>query len=272
MTITKLFIYIAIAAIVILIAAILGKKSKNPIINWVQFFVGGLFIFSGVIKAIDPVGTAIKMEEYFEVFITYTPFLEGVWHFFAKNALAVSIFMIVLEIYLGIALLVGKFIKSTIGLLLAIIVFFTFLTGFSHFTQKVTDCGCFGDFMKLTPYQSFMKDIFLTVLILILLIGRKQIATLTKDGIGTLVVVLGTIVATWFCFSNYYDLPIKDFRAYKIGVNIPTCMTLPPDAKKAIVETTFIYKKNDTGEEIILTMADLGTADFDALTYVNRVR
>jgi hypothetical protein len=271
MTLTKLFIYIAIAAVVILAAAMVAKKAKNPIINWFQFFVGGLFIFSGVIKAIDPVGTAIKMEEYFEVFIQYTPFLESFWHFFAKHALAVSIFMIVLEIYLGIALMMGKFVKSTLGLLLAIILFFTFLTGFSHFTQKVTDCGCFGDFMKLTPYQSFMKDIFLTVLIMILLIGRKHIATLAKDGIGTAVVIIGTIAATWFAYSNYFDMPIKDFRAYKIGVHIPTCMTLPPDAKPTITETLFTYKNNETGEEVILGMADLTTADFSKLTYVDRV-
>jgi hypothetical protein len=116
-----------------------------------------------------------------------------------------------------------------------------------------------------------MKDIFLTVLILVLLIGRKQIATLAKAKIGAAVVVVGTILATWFAFSNYYDMPIKDFRAYKIGVHIPTCMTLPPDAKKDIVETIFIYTNNETGEELTLTMADLATANFDNLTYVNRI-
>ncbi|MEZ5009876.1 MAG: hypothetical protein R2753_17130 [Chitinophagales bacterium] len=248
MTITKLFIYIGIVALVILIGAMATRKSKNLFINWIQFFVGGLFIFSGVIKAIDPVGTAIKMEEYFEVFIEYTPFLTGMWHWFAHHALAVSIFMIVLEIYLGVALLLGKFIKSTLGLLIAIIVFFTFLTGFSHFTQKVTDCGCFGDFMKLTPYQSFMKDILLTVLILIVFFGRKKLAELGKGNVGTAIVGLATVASIWFSFYNYNNLPVKDFRAYKIGTNIPDCMTLGPDAKQSIIEITYIYKNKSTGE------------------------
>ncbi len=181
--------------------------------------------------------------------------------------------MIVLEIYLGIALLVGKFVKSTLWLLVAIIVFFTFLTGFSHFTQKVTDCGCFGDFMKLTPYQSFMKDILLTVLILIVVIGRKQVTTLFKGGLGTAVVVVGTIAATIFTYSNYFDLPSIDFRAYKVGTNIPDCMVLPPDAKKTITETTFIYKDNETGEELRLGMNDLtgGGIDYSKITFVDRI-
>ncbi len=133
----------------------------------VRYLVGALFIFSGVVKAIDPAGTAIKMEEYFEVFATYVPKLEFLWHFFAQQALIIATIMIVLEIILGITLILGIWKKFTLGSLVAIIIFFTFLTWFSAKTGKVTDCGCFGDFIKLTPTQSYHKDLVLCVLILI---------------------------------------------------------------------------------------------------------
>lgn len=252
MTLTKIFIYTAIFALIVLIGAMASRKSKNLLVNFVQFFVGGFFIFSGIVKAIDPMGTAIKMEEYFEIFVEYTPFLEGFWHFWASKALGVSIFMIVLEIFLGITLILGQFVGMTLFLLVAIIAFFTFLTGFSHFENKVTDCGCFGDFLKIPPSLSFKKDIILSVLIAILLVGRKQIAKLIDGTSGLGIVTLATIIATWFTFSNYYNLPVKDFRAYKVGTHIPTCMILGPDAKQTIIETVYTYKKQN-GEEVQFT-------------------
>lgn len=268
MTITKLFIYIGIVALIILIAAITGKKAKNPLIGWIQYFVGGLFVFSGLVKAIDPVGTAIKMEEYFEVFIEYTPALEGFWHFWAHNALEVSIFFIVLEIFLGFTLLLGLYKKFTLASLVGIIVFFTFLTGFSHVTGKVTDCGCFGDFLKLTPYQSFMKDILLTVLIALLVLGHKHIIRVFKPGGGHLAIGVLTILFTWFTLSNYYDLPVKDFRAYKIGTVIPECTQLPTDAKPYVYEITYIYKNKETGEE--KEFVNSFPEDFSKWDYVDR--
>ena len=94
------------------------RRSRNLLVNFVQFFVGGLFIFSGVVKAVDPIGTAIKMEEYFEVFVEYVPMLKGFWHLLAGEALAIAILMIVLEIFLGLTLLMGKYKKITVWLLL----------------------------------------------------------------------------------------------------------------------------------------------------------
>jgi hypothetical protein len=268
MTITKLVIYIAIFASLLLVVAMVRGKTKNLLVNWIQFAVGGLFIFSGVVKAIDPVGTAIKMEEYFEVFVEYTPALKGFWHFFAHQALAVSVLFIVLEIILGVTLLLGKYKKATVWLLLLIIIFFTFLTGFSHFEGKVTDCGCFGDFLKLTPWQSFLKDIVLTVLIVILFIGRKHIAGHYEEGQGNWVVAGFTLIVFWFTLSNYYDLPVKDFRAYKKGTDIKKCMTLPPDAKKPVIEITYIYRNKASGEE--KEFVNSFPEDFQAWEYVDR--
>ncbi len=129
-------------------------------------FVGLLFIFSGLIKINDPVGTAIKLEEYFEVFSSD---FSSIFHVFIPYALYLSIFLSALEIILGVALLLRWKLKQILISLLVIIVFFTFLTFYSAYFNKVTDCGCFGDAIKLTPWESFTKDIVLLVMIVILL-------------------------------------------------------------------------------------------------------
>src|ERR1043165_1876337 len=135
-----------------------------------RFFIGGLFIFSGLIKLNDPVGTKIKMEEYFEVF---TEDFGSFFHYFIPYALEIGFIMIVLEIVLGVAVLIYYRMNLTTWLLLGIMVFFTFLTFYSAYFNKVTDCGCFGDAIKLTPWESFWKDIVLMIFVLHLFWYRK---------------------------------------------------------------------------------------------------
>lgn len=234
----------------------------------VRYLVGALFIFSGVVKAIDPVGTAIKMEEYFEVFTEYTPKLEFLWHFFAKQALSIAVIMVVLEIILGITLILGIWKKFTLWNLVIIIVFFTFLTGFSAKTGKVTDCGCFGDFIKLTPKQSYNKDIILCILIAILIIGSKHIQLLFSKKISNIVFGVLAILTLLFTFRNIYYEPIKDFRPYTIGTSIPKCLELPPNAKKPITEMVFIYKNKQSGE--VKKFNNTLPEDIDNWTFVDR--
>ena len=136
-----------------------------------RFFVGGLFIFSGLIKLNDPVGTQIKLEEYFEVFSSD---FGSFFHYFIPYALEIGMLLIILEIVLGVAVLIYYRMNVTATILLVLIIFFTFLTGYSHFLNKVTDCGCFGDAIKLTPKQSFIKDIILLVFVLHLFWYRKR--------------------------------------------------------------------------------------------------
>ena len=124
-----------------------------------RYFVGVLFIFSGLIKLNDPVGTQIKLEEYFDVFATDIPALSGLFHGLVPLALYLSVILCVLEVVLGIALLIKYKLQSTLWVLLLLTVFFTFLTFYSAYFNRVTDCGCFGDAIKLTPWQSFSKDI-----------------------------------------------------------------------------------------------------------------
>ena len=189
--------------------------------EFARYAVGALFIFSGIIKVNDPVGTAIKLEEYFQVFASdIAPFFD--W--FVPAALFLSVFLSVLEVVLGVALIIGYRLKITAWILLAMIVFFTFLTFYSAYFNKVTDCGCFGDAIKLTPWQSFYKDIILLVLILVIFWKRDHF----KPWVGSIfreVKIIGTAVfMTGFAIYAITHLPFIDFRAYKIGNHLPTLM------------------------------------------------
>ncbi|MFC6997015.1 BT_3928 family protein [Rufibacter roseus] len=185
--------------------------------------VGGLFIFSGLIKLNDPVGTAIKLEEYFEVF---SADFSLVFQAFKPYALYLSIFLSSLEVVLGVALLVRWRVRLVLWLLFFLTLFFTFLTFYSAYYNKVTDCGCFGDFIKLTPWQSFSKDVVLLVLILVLLFTQRFLAPFRKisSKTGGVVVALAVLLSVAIGVYAYQHLPYFDFRVYKVGNNIPKLM------------------------------------------------
>lgn len=190
------------------------------LIYFLRLAVGGFFIFSGFVKAVDPMGTGFKMEEYFEVFTGYLPFLNPLWELCASYALPISIAMIVFELVLGLALILGIPRKLTLWGYALLIGFFTLLTGFSAYTGKVTDCGCFGDFLKLKPIETFTKDIVLSVLVILLVLGRKHIVPFLNKKLSWALLLLFTVASLGFTMRNYYDLPILDFRPYKNGANL----------------------------------------------------
>ena len=185
--------------------------------NISRILVGLLFIISGFVKIVDPIGTAIKLEEYFVVFGTnFGIFFE----IFIPYALALSILITSLEIILGVALLLLYQVRTTIILLLVQIVFFTFLTFYSATTGEVTDCGCFGDAMPLTPWQSFSKDLVLLVFIIILFFHKNKFNSRTNNIKGTGAIAITTLTCLFFAKYNLDHLPVIDFRPYKIGTNI----------------------------------------------------
>ncbi|MDN5212592.1 DoxX family protein [Fulvivirgaceae bacterium BMA12] len=191
------------------------------IIHAARWIVGLLFIVSGIIKVNDPIGTAIKMQEYFEVFATD---IAGFFHVLVPYALFFAVFLSVLEVVLGIAVLINYRMRLTTRVLLVIIVFFTFLTFYSAKFNKVTDCGCFGDAIKLTPWESFSKDLVLIVLIGILFIYWQKFKALLPDRTGTIVVVATFALNTFLAIYAINHLPFVDFRAYKIGANLAKSM------------------------------------------------
>jgi uncharacterized membrane protein YphA (DoxX/SURF4 family) len=208
--------------------------------NVFRILVGGLFIFSGLIKVNDPVGTAIKLEEYFEVFaIDFTSF----FHVFVPFALPIAVFLCVLEIVLGVALLINYRMKATLWILLSMIVFFTFLTFYSAYFNKVTDCGCFGDAIKLTPWESFTKDIILLIMILFLVVFKQEYKPLFSSKVRLGIVASATIINTIIAYLAITHLPFIDFRSYKVGNHIPTLM-------KPSGELIYEYVMEKDGEKL----------------------
>ena len=233
---------------------------KNIITQFLRLFVGVLFIISGLIKLNDPVGFSYKLAEYFSEPVFNIPFLEPL-------ALGLAIFLVILEVVLGVMLLVGYKAKATIWCLLLLIIFFTFLTFYSAYFNVVKDCGCFGDALHLTPWQSFAKDVVLLFFILILFINKKLVKPLFSLPITNIItfasIVLCAFMAVWVLNHN----PIKDFRPYKVGTNIEKGMEIPEGAPKSVVEMIFIYKVNGVDKEF--TEKDLMNIP-EGATFVDR--
>lgn len=186
-----------------------------------RVLVGGLFIFSGLIKLNDPVGTAIKLEEYFTVFSSD---IASFFSVFEPFSLQIAIFLVVLEVVLGVAVLLNYRMSVTAWVLLLLILFFSFLTFYSAYFNKVTDCGCFGDAIKLTPWESFTKDIVLLVLTMIFFPFRNQLIPVLGNKTGNIVIGLVTVAGIYLAIHAVRHLPFIDFRAYKPGASIPAAM------------------------------------------------
>jgi uncharacterized membrane protein YphA (DoxX/SURF4 family) len=213
---------------------------RKVIDQFSRFFVGGLLIFSGLIKLNDPIGTQIKMEEYFEVFAED---FGSFFHYFIPWALEIGMIMIILELALGAAILIYWRMNLTTWLLLLMMTFFTFLTFYSAYFNKVTDCGCFGDAIKLTPWESFSKDVVLMVFVLHLFWYRKSYQTVLSTRVGN-AIVMGTVAICLFLgVYAIRHLPFIDFRAYRIGNNVPQQMIAP---EQPIIE--YIFEKG--GKEV----------------------
>ncbi len=228
------------------------------LINIIRVVVGLLFIFSGLIKANDPLGLSYKMQEFFELW--------GMEQF-NSHTLWLSVVMIAFEIIAGIALLLGWRMKLFMWLLLLLIVFFTFLTGYAYLSGKFKNCGCFGDCIPITPLTSFLKDVILTVLILLLFRFRDQIKPVFSNKINIALMVLGTIFSfgvQWYML-NY--LPMFDCLAYKKGNNIKEKMKMPEGAITDSFAIRFVYQKD--GKDFEFAPEQL-PEDLGSYTYKSR--
>ncbi|TYB79460.1 BT_3928 family protein [Bizionia myxarmorum] len=214
------------------------------IVGFSRIFVGVLFVISGFIKLNDPLGFSYKLQEYFGEGVLNLPFL-------APYALIISILVVVFEVVLGVFLLIGYKPKFTVYSLLAMIVFFTFLTFYSAYFDKVKDCGCFGDALKLTPWESFTKDIVLLFFIVILVIGVKHVLPLFGKLTTTVLALLSFLASLSFAYYVLMHLPAIDFRAYKVGANIQDGMTIPDDAAKPVQEFTWVFMVDGEKKEFV---------------------
>ncbi|HVF80317.1 MAG TPA: BT_3928 family protein [Flavisolibacter sp.] len=240
-------------------------------VRLVQIFVGVLFIISGLVKANDPMGLSFKMQEFFELWSAgFRPgsFIANSLSAMHKSSLALSIAMITLEIVAGVALLIGWKKKFVLWLLLLLIIFFTFLTGYAYLSGKFTNCGCFGDCLPITPLTSFIKDIGLLLMILFLLIGRNYIAAVFSSKINAAALIASLLFSLglqWYVL-NY--LPIADCLPFKKGNNIPDQMKAPPGSRPDSIAIKYIYEKG--GKRFEWSANEL-PADFTTYKYIDRV-
>ncbi|MFA5815277.1 MAG: BT_3928 family protein [Bacteroidales bacterium] len=202
-----------------------------------KIIIAVVFIFSGFVKCVDPTGTAIKLEEYLVVF--------GM-NFMIPLSLTLSILMCGAEMLVGIMLLLNLKIKWAIWLAVAFMIFYTPLTLWLAISNKVTDCGCFGDALVLTNWQTFLKNVVLDVFVVILFINRENFKDLFKPGIQAFAALGFALLVAGFEFYNLNHLPVIDFMPYKIGANIPAGMIIPDDAPQAKYKIIFYYEKDGT--------------------------
>jgi len=226
---------------------------------WIsRAIVGLLFIFSGFIKANDPIGFSYKLVEYFEKFSTIfieagLNWLSYPMDWLAHLALPLAIFIVLGEMVLGVLTLTGTYMKRVSWYLLLMILFFTFLTFVSWYFEIVKTCGCFGEVIPLTPFQSFIKDLILLVLITVLFVFRKSIVSVFKDTGDKILLWGSTIIAfmfTWFCYQH---LPIMDFGNYGPEKSLTEEMKM----FEGNPLTLYKLKNKDTGE--VMEFADYPT-------------
>jgi uncharacterized membrane protein YphA (DoxX/SURF4 family) len=224
-----------------------------------RWSVGLLFIFSGLIKANDPLGLSYKMQEFFEVW--------GI-AFLDDYTLVFAVVMNTLEIVAGVAVLIKFPYKQTLWMLLGLIVFFTFLTGYALFSGKIKTCGCFGDCIPLTPKVSFIKDLVLLCSILILLFNQKKVKSNLHKALGIFLLTLSTGIVGYGQYYVLQHLPFIDCLPYKRGNDIKEQMKTPEGAVPDSVSIQMSFIKD--GKNVQFDINQFPT-DFDS-TYVYQDR
>ncbi|MDL2277227.1 DoxX family protein [Parabacteroides sp. OttesenSCG-928-G07] len=208
-----------------------------------RVLVGGVFIFSGITKAIDPTGGAIKIEEYLNAF--------GLEMLSPLSMLA-SLNLSAIEFTLGVCLLLGAYRKYASLLSLILMGFMTPLTLYLAVFDPVSDCGCFGDALVVTNWETFFKNVVLLAAIIFAFLNNRRMTALYSFKVIWFIPLYAYIFSLAFSYYNYSHLPIIDFRPYKVGENIPSLMTIPEGAEEDEYRYSFIYEKEGVQKEFSL--------------------
>lgn len=227
----------------------LENKSANiasgVTINALRFALALVFAFSGFVKAVDPMGTVYKMADYADAFgLTMHPWmlLLGAW------------LLIIVEYVMGVALFFGLYRRFYLWLMIAFLGVMTPLTLVLALTNPVSDCGCFGDALVLTNWQTFGKNVVLLLMAIVVLRCHKRIWRVISERTQWLIFVYALVAISVFMRYNMRHLPVLDFRPYAIGTNLIEGMTIPEDAPQDEYETLFVLEKD--GEQRTFTFDD----------------
>ena len=220
-------------------------RIKSVIAHIARTLLAVTFIFSGIVKAIDPLGTVYKIEDYLKAF-------GGFFTDFMPLATAAAFCLIAFEFVLGVCMLLNIRTQWTAWLSLLFYCVMTPLTLYIALTNPVSDCGCFGDALVLTNWQTFWKNIVLLSLVIILLLTRRAVWPLWAPWMEAIITMCSLIAVVGFMAWTLRHLPLVDFRPYKIGNNIPELMEYPEDAEPDEYAISFIYEKDGVQQTFTL--------------------
>ena len=201
--------------------------------NSFRIIVGVVFVFSGFVKGIDPLGTVYRMDDYFLVFSLP-------WAI--PTSLFLTILLCTVEFSLGISLLLNLLIRKTVWILLPMMIFFTILTFFDAVYNMVPDCGCFGDALKMTNVQTFLKNVVLMAMVIPIFIWRKKFQSQLSALVDAVILILIFIAFSSLSIYTYRHLPLIDFMSWRVGNRINKANELP-------IKFYLTYKNKKTGEE-----------------------
>lgn len=222
-------------------------KSKDTVVKILaelsRLLIGAVFIFSGFVKAVDPVGGAIKIGDYLTAFglDMLQPF-----------TVLLSFNLSAIEFALGVCMLFGVYRRYVSFLVLVFMAFMTPLTLYLALFDPVSDCGCFGDALVITNWETFFKNIVLSVAAVIAFIYNQRLFQCFTYKVYWFVALYAYLFGVGFAYYNYNHLPVIDFRPYKIGANIPKLMELPEGAAEDQYKYTFVYEKDGVQKEFSL--------------------
>ncbi len=221
------------------------KKSHIVLIwcvNICRTILAVVFLFSGFVKAVDPMGTQYKIEDYLQAFG-----MLSIQHSIIPLLLSIGIAM--LEFIIGAFFLLGIRRVTASLLSLVLMIFYTPLTLYIAMKNPVSDCGCFGDALILTNWETFLKNVILLICAILVWRYKRLIYRFVSEKFDWLVSLYSCLFALALCSYCLYYLPVLDFRPYKIGTDIPEAMSVPPGKHLSELQTVFLMKKGGTEKE-----------------------
>ena len=220
-----------------------NSKAAQIILLVCRLLFGFTFIFSGFVKAVDPLGTAYKVNDYLVAFG-----MEDL----AFLSLTCAFILITVEFCIGFCMTLGIFLKQTSWVAALFMLVMTPLTLYLAIADPVSDCGCFGDAIVLTNWQTFYKNVILDVILVAILICMRTYRPWLQPVPSFVAVGIGVIAGMGLQIHCYRHLPIIDFRPYKVGNNIAELMTIPEGMPADRYDISFIYEKDGVQKEFTL--------------------
>lgn len=218
---------------------------------WIaRILLGGTFVFSGFVKAVDPLGTTYKIQDYLQAFS---------WNVFYEYSLFLAVALISFEMVLGFTLLLGSWQRIVSFVTVVYMLLMTLLTLYIALRNPVSDCGCFGDAVVLSNRQTFEKNVVLLILSLLLWLYREPLYHVFGSRTSVWALLLALCISLFICTLSYRHLPLLDFRPYKTGTHPIDKMIVPPGAAQDSVVTEYIYEKD--GQQHRFTLADYPAGD-----------